>query len=46
MVITGQNDETADDTLVFELKVKCKKNPSAAKDATDPSELYVNHRGG
>lgn len=31
-----------EDTLEFELKVKCKHNPSAAKDATNASEKYIN----
>ena len=36
---------TPEDTLEFELKVKCRKNPNAAKDATDPHELYLDHNG-
>ncbi|XP_043216115.1 DNA-directed RNA polymerases I and III subunit RPAC1-like isoform X1 [Amphibalanus amphitrite] len=31
-----------EDTLQFELKVKCKVDPSAPGDATNPSEKYVN----
>ncbi|XP_022097300.1 DNA-directed RNA polymerases I and III subunit RPAC1-like isoform X1 [Acanthaster planci] len=36
----GDEEGTAEDTIEFQLKVKCAKNPSAAKDATDPDELY------
>ena len=36
---------TPEDTLVFELKVKCKRNPHAAKDAMDPDDLYIDHKG-
>ncbi|XP_074650733.1 DNA-directed RNA polymerases I and III subunit RPAC1-like [Tubulanus polymorphus] len=35
---------TGDDTISFQLKVRCTKNPSAAKDATDPNELYKDHK--
>ena len=36
---------TAEDTLEFELKVRCRKNPHAPKDASDPDDLYVDHKG-
>ena len=36
---------TAEDTLEFELKVRCRKNPHAPKDASDPDELYLDHKG-
>jgi len=42
-----QNDDTdgtPEDTLEFELKVKCKKNANAPKDATDPEVLYKKHK--
>ncbi|XP_063300246.1 DNA-directed RNA polymerases I and III subunit RPAC1 [Pelobates fuscus] len=32
------------DTLQFELKVKCTRNPQASKDSSDPNELYLNHK--
>ena len=35
-----------DDTLKFELKIKCIKNKSAPKDVSDPEELYINSKGG
>ncbi|KAK2187589.1 hypothetical protein NP493_161g04012 [Ridgeia piscesae] len=35
---------TPEDTVVLELKVRCKKNPNATKDTTDPDVLYVNHK--
>ena len=36
---------TAEDTLEFELKVRCRRNPHAPKDASDPDELYLDHKG-
>ena len=36
---------TAEDTLEFELKVRCRRNPQAPKDASDPDELYLDHKG-
>jgi len=39
-----QTEGTAEDTLEFELKIKCTRNPAAAKDATDPDELYLDHK--
>ncbi|KAB1261615.1 DNA-directed RNA polymerases I and III subunit RPAC1 [Camelus dromedarius] len=32
------------DTLQFRLQVRCTWNPHAAKDSSDPNELYVNHK--
>uniref|UniRef100_A0A8D2NCT8 DNA-directed RNA polymerases I and III subunit RPAC1 n=1 Tax=Zonotrichia albicollis TaxID=44394 RepID=A0A8D2NCT8_ZONAL len=32
------------DTLQFQLKIKCKRNPQAAKESSDPDELYFNHK--
>ena len=40
-----EEESTAENTIKFELKVTCSKNPHAAKDATDPEELYKNSRG-
>uniref|UniRef100_A0A4X2KC14 DNA-directed RNA polymerases I and III subunit RPAC1 n=1 Tax=Vombatus ursinus TaxID=29139 RepID=A0A4X2KC14_VOMUR len=42
----NQGDEvgTEIDTLQFQLKVKCTRNPQAAKDSSDPNELYLNHK--
>lgn len=42
----NQGDEggTEIDTLQFRLQVRCTRNPHAAKDSSDPNELYVNHR--
>ncbi|XP_063957877.1 DNA-directed RNA polymerases I and III subunit RPAC1-like [Lytechinus pictus] len=41
-----EGDETGseEDTIEFQLKVKCTKNPNASKDATDPDELYKNSK--
>ena len=45
MLFIGDSEGTAEDTLEFELKIKCTKNPNAPKDATDPADLYRNHEG-
>ncbi|XP_066474611.1 DNA-directed RNA polymerases I and III subunit RPAC1 isoform X2 [Tiliqua scincoides] len=31
-------------TLQFQLKIKCSKNPQAAKESSDPNELFINHK--
>ncbi|XP_033000413.1 DNA-directed RNA polymerases I and III subunit RPAC1 isoform X1 [Lacerta agilis] len=31
-------------TLQFQLKIKCCRNPQAAKESSDPNELYINHK--
>ncbi|XP_078313478.1 DNA-directed RNA polymerases I and III subunit RPAC1-like [Crassostrea virginica] len=36
-------DFSPEDTIIFQLKVKCTKNPQA-KDATDPDEVYKDHK--
>jgi DNA-directed RNA polymerase I and III subunit RPAC1 len=41
---TGSENGSPEDTLVFQLKVKCTKNKNASKHATDPDELYINHK--
>ncbi|XP_060711617.1 DNA-directed RNA polymerases I and III subunit RPAC1 [Hemiscyllium ocellatum] len=41
---TGDEEGTEIDTLQFQLKVKCTRNPKAQKDSSDPDELYFNHR--
>ena len=38
-------DATADDTVVFELKVRCRKNPLAGKEVVDPDEKYIDSKG-
>uniref|UniRef100_A0A2K5WTI7 DNA-directed RNA polymerases I and III subunit RPAC1 n=2 Tax=Macaca TaxID=9539 RepID=A0A2K5WTI7_MACFA len=40
----GDEDGTEIDTLRFRLQVRCTRNPHAAKDSSDPNELYVNHK--
>ena len=40
-----EENTTEDSTIELELKVKCTRNPHAAKDATDPEELYKNSKG-
>ena len=42
---TLETKGTAEDTLEFELKVRCRRNPQAPKDASDPDELYLDHNG-
>lgn len=37
------SDGSPEDTVEFELKIKCTKNPHASKDAATPDELYRNH---
>lgn len=41
----GDQEGTEIDTLQFQLKIKCKRNPQAAKESSDPDELYFNHKG-
>ncbi|XP_018411233.1 PREDICTED: DNA-directed RNA polymerases I and III subunit RPAC1 [Nanorana parkeri] len=41
---SDEEEGTEIDTLQFELNVKCKRNPRAAKDSSDPSELYLDHK--
>ncbi|KAM3852656.1 DNA-directed RNA polymerases I and III subunit RPAC1 isoform 2-T2 [Vipera latastei] len=31
-------------TLQFRLKIKCSRNPQAARESSDPNELYINHK--
>ncbi|XP_025028980.1 DNA-directed RNA polymerases I and III subunit RPAC1 isoform X2 [Python bivittatus] len=31
-------------TLQFQLKIKCSRNPQAARESSDPNELYINHK--
>uniref|UniRef100_A0A673T679 DNA-directed RNA polymerases I and III subunit RPAC1 n=1 Tax=Suricata suricatta TaxID=37032 RepID=A0A673T679_SURSU len=40
----GDEEGTEIDTLQFRLQVRCTQNPHAAKDSSDPNELYVNHK--
>ncbi|XP_012874639.1 PREDICTED: DNA-directed RNA polymerases I and III subunit RPAC1 isoform X2 [Dipodomys ordii] len=40
----GDEEGTEIDTLQFRLQVRCTRNPQAAKDSSDPNELYVNHK--
>jgi DNA-directed RNA polymerase I and III subunit RPAC1 len=41
-----ETKEREDDTLVFKLKVACKKNPKASADGNDdPKNLYINSNG-
>ncbi len=37
--------ERDDDTLVFKLKVACKKNPKAVEGNEDPKNLYIDSNG-
>lgn len=40
----GDVDLDEKNHIMFELKVKCTKNPAAAADETDPDKLYLNSR--
>ncbi|XP_069682724.1 DNA-directed RNA polymerases I and III subunit RPAC1 isoform X1 [Periplaneta americana] len=37
-------DGTEQDTLEYELKIKCTWNPNAPKDSTNPDDLYKDHK--
>ena len=34
---------SAKDTLEFELKVRCKRNPNAPENSKNPNELYIDN---
>jgi hypothetical protein len=40
----GDEDGTEQDTLEFQLKVKCTWNTNAAKDSTNPDDIYKDHK--
>ena len=43
---TSEDEESTEDNVIeFELKIKCTRNPNASKEATDPDDLYINHKG-
>lgn len=42
--ILADAEGTAEDTIEFQLKVKCTRDPTA-KESTDPDELYKDHKG-
>uniref|UniRef100_A0A3B1K0R9 DNA-directed RNA polymerases I and III subunit RPAC1 n=1 Tax=Astyanax mexicanus TaxID=7994 RepID=A0A3B1K0R9_ASTMX len=39
----GDEEGTEIDTIQLQLKIKCTRNTRAAKDSSDPKELYLNH---
>lgn len=39
----GDEEGSSEDTLQFQLTVRCTKNPNAPKDATEPEDLYQHH---
>ena len=43
--VSEENKGTPEDTLKFELKIKCSWNPSKTKDKTMPDDLYRDYRG-
>jgi DNA-directed RNA polymerase I and III subunit RPAC1 len=43
--LSSETKEREDDTLVFKLKVACKKNPKAIDGNDDPKNLYINSNG-
>ena len=43
---TSEDEESTEDNVIeLQLKVKCTRNPHASKEATDPDDLYINHKG-
>ncbi|XP_064600500.1 DNA-directed RNA polymerases I and III subunit RPAC1-like [Liolophura sinensis] len=40
----GDLEGSSEDTIEFQLKIKCSKSPKAPKEATDPDEMYINHK--
>jgi hypothetical protein len=40
----GDEDGTEQDTLEFQLKVKCTWNINAPKDSTNPDDIYKDHK--
>ncbi len=41
----GDNEGTDQDTLEFELKIKCSWNPTRTKEHTNPEDMYRDFRG-
>lgn len=41
---SGDEDGTEQDTLEFQLKVKCTWNTNAPKDSTNPDDIYKDHK--
>lgn len=44
-VCLDHEEGTEMDTIEFQLKVKCTRNTHASKDASDPDELFKDHKG-
>lgn len=44
--IFADGEDSEEDTLKFELKVKCTKKPNAAKDVPVPNDLALNNHKG
>jgi hypothetical protein len=40
----GDEDGTEQDTLEFQLKIKCTWNTNAPKDSTNPDDIYKDHK--
>lgn len=41
----GDNEGTPEDTLEFELKIKCSWNPTRSREHTNPEDLYRDFKG-
>lgn len=42
--MAGEQEQATDrNTIVFELKLTCERNPQAPKGSSDPRDLYINH---
>ncbi len=45
MCFEDEENPSEQDTLEFELKVKCTWNTDRSADSSDPDEMYKNHKG-
>lgn len=45
LIFLGDTNGTPEDTLKFELKIKCTWNPSRTKEMTKPEDLYRDFKG-
>jgi hypothetical protein len=43
-ILLGDEDGTEQDTLEFQLKVKCSWIPNSPKDSTNPADNYKDHK--
>lgn len=43
--VSAEADPTDQDTLQYELKIKCSRNSSVGKESTRAEDLYLNNNG-